>query len=236
MTKKLDGDTCCPLSLCGDDTLRFRVQATHIEPRSEAQLTVAVTLLIKASESHQTELENTVQSALQGLVPATWVFAAQRREGESMGFERVRLDAMIRVPVSEVHNLKQRAHNASREGMELGTPDVSYRLPEGRINAIQSDLRLKVIAEVTAQQKVLANATGRPWRVGVIDFGTRKHEAEEGETRFSKGGYRSSAEEPFEGGGMAGAERFVLMADVTLKSHHGSGGHATCAISVTGDA
>lgn len=201
-----------------DDLLRFKVQATKVEPRADAQLSVTVTVLIKASDTDQTALEATVQDTLQVLVPTNWVFSSFRREGESMGFERGSLEALARVPVSEVHNLKQRARNASREGLEVGTPTVSYRLPEGRINAIQSELRLKVIDEVKSQQHVLTQATGRFWRIGAIDFGTRKSDTDEGETRFSKGGYRSSAEEPFEGGGMAGAERFTLLAEVTLKS------------------
>lgn len=99
----------------------------------------------------------------------------------------------------------------------MGTPTVSYRLAEGRINAIQSELRLKVIDEVKSQQHVLTQATGRFWRIGAIDFGTRKSDTDEGETRFAKGGYRPSAEEPFEGGGMAGAERFTLLAEVNSR-------------------
>lgn len=201
-----------------EDSLRFRVQATKVEPRADAQLSVTVTVLIKANETDQAALEAKVQDTLQALVPTNWVFSSFRREGESMGFERGSLEALARVPITEVHNLKQRARNASCEGLEVGTPTVSYRLPEDRINAIQSKLRLKVIEEVKKQQDVLTFATKRYWRIGSIDFGTRKSETDEGETRFSKGGYRTSAEEPFEGGGMAGAERFTLLAEVILRS------------------
>lgn len=72
-----------------------------MEPRADAQHSVTVTVLIKASDTDQTALEATVQDTLQVLVPTNWVFSSFRREGESMGFERGSLEALARVPVSE---------------------------------------------------------------------------------------------------------------------------------------
>ena len=217
LTSQTAGATFAPCTPT-DDTLRFKVQATTVEPRSDVQLVVPITLMVRATDTDQAALESTVNEALQRLVATDWVFSSLRREGESLGFERVNLEALARVPVKEVHNLKQRARQASRDGMELGTPSVNYRMPESRINAIQAELRLKILQEVKLQQAVLAHATGRDWRIGAIDFGTRKGESDDGEVRFSKGGYRANAEEPFEGGGMAGADRFSLLAEVTLRS------------------
>lgn len=201
-----------------DDVLRFRVQATTIEPRSDAHLQVSVAMLVKSTETDQDSVESSVAAALKDFVDTTWVFLSLRREADTAGFERVNLDAVARVPTSELHNLRHRVRQASRDGIDLGTPTVSYRLPEERINVLQSGLRLKVIEEIKRQQAILEQATGRSWRIGGVDFGIKKLDSEDGEHRISKGGYRAAASEMFEGGGMAGAERFTLVAEVTLKS------------------
>lgn len=52
------------LRVPADNTLGLKVQATKVEPRADAQLSVTVTVLIKASDTDQTVLETTERRRL----------------------------------------------------------------------------------------------------------------------------------------------------------------------------
>lgn len=52
------------------------------------------------------------------------------------GYERVQLQAVTRVSAAENHNLDERANAASREGLKLSEPVVSYGLSSDKIGEV----------------------------------------------------------------------------------------------------
>ena len=52
------------------------------------------------------------------------------------GYERVQLQAVTRVSAAENHNLDERANAASREGLKLSEPVVSYELSSDKIGEV----------------------------------------------------------------------------------------------------
>jgi hypothetical protein len=208
----------CDGSTVGVDTIVFKIHASRTEVQDTAQVRVPITALIQVSQSDTSSLDGSIREALQSFMTADWVFSAIRREGESVGYERVKLMATARVPHSEVYNLKERARVASREGLEIGQPEVSYKLPAHKVTSTHQALRMSILADVMGQLPDFAQVTGRPWHIAHVQFGVREQNAEES-LRYSKGGYRSSSEEDVDSeSGLTGGERFSLLAEVTLRS------------------
>lgn len=201
-----------------DDTLNFRLHTVRIEVQDTAQIRVPVTALVQGDTKDPAVLDANIRQALQRLMAADWVFSAIRREGEAVGYERVSLTATARVTLGEIYNLKERARQASNEGLELGNPDVNYKLPTSRVTQANEAMRLKLLQDVVEKLPTFETATGRVWRIGRIEFGVRDAVDEE-QPRFSKGGYRAASEESLDlEEGLTGGERFSLLADVTLCS------------------
>jgi hypothetical protein len=120
---------------------------------------------------------------------------------------------------AEIYNLKERARRAGREGLELGNPEVDYKLPPHKVSEANNAMRLQILADVMQQIPLLGKATGRTWRIGHIQFGQRKDDGDDNSSRFSKGGYRSASTEDVDADvGLTGGERFSLLAEVTLRS------------------
>jgi hypothetical protein len=200
-----------------DDTLNFKLHTVRLEVQDTAQIRVPVTALVQGSTKDPAVLDAKIRQSLQCLLAADWVFSAIRREGEAVGYERVSLTATARVALGEIYNLKERARQASNEGLELGNPDVNYKLPTSRVTQANEAMRLKLLQDVVEKLPTFETATGRAWRIGRIEFGVR--DAVEEEPRFSKGGYRAASEESLDlEEGLTGGERFSLLADVTLCS------------------
>ncbi len=201
-----------------DDVFRFKVQVSRTETQDSVQLRVPVTALIQALQPDPSVLDASIREALQSFIATEWVFSAIKREGDAVGFERLSLTATARVPNSEIYNLRERARVVGREGLEVGTPVVNYKLPEVRVNAANTALRLQVIEQVKAEIPMLNKASGRDWRIGQIEFGVRSDSDEEDSSRYRKGGYRSASEEAIDAdAGLAGGEKFSLLAEITLK-------------------
>jgi hypothetical protein len=180
---------------------------------------VPVTALVQAAHHDQSTLDASIRESLQSFIRADWTFSSIRREGEAVGYERIRLTASARVSHAEIYNLKERARRAGREGLEIGEADVNYKLPSAKVNEANLALRLQILQDVEAQLPAIAQATGRQWRIGHIQFGARKDDADDNSTRFSKGGYRAASEEDVDlDSGLTGGESFSLLAEVTLRS------------------
>lgn len=206
-----------PTSL--DDTVNFKLHATRTKVQETVQINVPVTLLVQPAQNDPKVLDAHIRDALQRFIRAEWVFSTIRREGETLGYERLRLSATARVSPVEIYNLKERARNAGQEGLELGEPTVNYKLPSAKVSEVNSALRLQLLEDLMQQIPVLNKVTGREWRIGSIQYGLHRSDFGAGTTRYSKGGYREESEEDVGAEvGLTGGERFSILAEVTLRS------------------
>lgn len=205
------------------DTLRYRIQVQRTLPQDDIRLTVPVTALVHSRDNESSALQQTILTALNGFVPAEWTFSRFERDGDTVGYERIRLFASARVKPVENYNLAERARRASREGLTLGPPRVDYALSPERIDEVVTALRLDVLRRVAADITQFDKQTGRSWRIGDIAFGVGDP-AEYGSARTGKGAYRDP-DNPMFGledlepqSGLTGSERIKLVAMVTLRS------------------
>lgn len=133
------------------------------------------------------------------------------------------LNAGARVPASENYDLANRARLASRDGLALARPVVSYALSRARVDAIVGELMAEVLAKVGAQSLSFSETTGRAWRIGDVEFGVTDISSDS--SRSGKGAYRveevgellASLDDGPDGAVMAGSERVWIVAEVTLK-------------------
>ena len=204
--------------ITGYDTLVFKLHTSRTEVQETAQVRVPITVLVQVSNRDQAALDGSIRQALQTFMPAEWVFSAIMREGESVGYERVKLTATARVKHDEIYNLKERARAASHEGLEIGQASVSYKLPERKVTAANQAMRLSILTDALTQLPDFEKATGRAWQIAHIEFGVSNVD-EDHPARYGKGGYRHSADEDVDGeSGLTGGEKFSLIAEVTLRS------------------
>ena len=154
------------------DTLRFRLQSSRAVPQGDLRVIVPITALVKTAERDLGGLESRIHEALAEFMKAGWAFSRLEREGEAVGFERVRLRASARVPVAENWNLAERARKASREGLALGAPEISYAISTEKVNAVIEELRLELLRESQVNAQRMSEASSRLWRIGDIEFGT----------------------------------------------------------------
>lgn len=200
------------------DTLRFRVQVEKSLPQETVRIGVRVLAIVRGSDRDSAALESRVREALGQFIPASWALSRIERSAEAAGYERVQLQAVTRVAAAENHNLEERANAASREGLKLDSPFVSYSLSSDKIGEVVDELRLAALARVQTQVEAINRQTGRAWRIGDVLFGTGDFRA------TSKGAFRDDNigqlidnlddDTPV----LQAAERVVLLAAVTLKS------------------
>jgi hypothetical protein len=205
------------------DTLRFRLQAARSLPQEDIRLVVNVTALVKASDHDQNALEKRIREALASLVKTDRTFTRIERQADAAGYERVVLRAGARVSAAENWNFPERARAASREGIAVGTPEVSYALSTDKVDGAVEALRLDLLGTATAQAAKLSEVSKRQWRVGDIEFGAAGI-VRENMRRTGKGAY-SDEDASLEllalidtPTGVTGGERISLVADVTLKA------------------
>lgn len=207
------------------DTLRFRLQASRSVSQGDVRLTVPVTALVQAADRDQRLIEKRIHEALAEFVKAPWTFSRIIRQGEAMGFERVTLRASARVPAAENWDLAERARKASREGLALAPPEISYALSPDKVGEVVDALRLGLLREATEQARKMSEATTRRWRVGDIEFGTPGLQTD-GSHRSGKGAYRDLEEigellADVEPQALLSGERITMIAAVTLKADTG---------------
>lgn len=205
------------------DTLRYRVQVRKALPQDEVRITVNVRALVQTRDTDQPALEGRIRKALNAFLPADWMLSRIERGGDAVGYERVELTATARVKASENYNLAERARRASSEGLSLGAPDADYALSAEKVDRIVEELRYEIVRQVQGHIAQFSKETSRTWRLGDISYGAEQH-ASLSSRRTGKGAYRDT-EDPlalldadYEAGGLSGAERVTLYAEVTLKS------------------
>jgi hypothetical protein len=205
------------------DTLRYKVFSHRRVSQDEVRVAVQVIALVPASDRDQKALEARIREALQAFVSGDWILARIERSSDATGYERVSVSAGARVAASENYDLAERARRASRDGLALTKPEVSYALSRSRVNEIVSELMAEVLVKVGRDAATFNKVTGRAWRIGDVEFGVADMPGDSG--RSSKGAYRAedigdllSSLEEQEGHDMAGSERIWIVAAVTLKS------------------
>ncbi len=205
------------------DTLRFRLQAARALPQEDIRLVVNVTALVASADHDQGALEKRIRDTLARVVKTDWTFTRIERQPDAAGYERVTLRAGARVPASENWNLPERARTASRDGIAVNPPEVSYALSTARVDGAVEALRLDLLARATEQAEKMSAASGRRWRVGDVEFGTAGI-VHENLRRTGKGAYSDDdaslellalIDTPT---GVTGGERISLVANVTLKA------------------
>lgn len=204
------------------DTLRYRVMAHKTLAREDVRINVTVIALERAAGRDPAGLEASIRAALAAFIPGEWRFSRIERKGEA-GYERVGMQASARVKAAENYDLVERARLASREGLTISFPSADYALSRERIDAVFDELRLEILARVAVQAEATSRATGRPWRLGDIAFGTEAGVL--GRAATAKGAYRDDGEALFADIDdvdpervLAGSERITLVASVVLKS------------------
>ena len=198
------------------DTLRFRLAASQILPRTHVRVTVQVHTLISSGDQDHDALVGRVRAALARFIDATWTVSGVNRKADDTGFERVELVASAAVPVRDNYNLIERARRASVEGLAITEPMVDSRLP-GKVIA-EATMALQEHVLEMAQERIARfdKATGRNWRIGDIQFGVDS----EGYDVSPKLARRETA--LLEGASddlLTTSERLLLVAQVTLKSN-----------------
>ena len=209
---------------CPDvDTLRYRAHAQMILAQEDIRVLVSITALVSDREAGQADIHQRIHAALKEFVAADWILSRIQREGETAGYERIQLQASARVSPDENHRLEERARRASREGLTLASPQVDYALPARRINEAVQKLREQILRDVQHQTERFREVTGRHWRLGDVEFGVETGSWSE-ERRSGKGSYRSDEakflsrdNDEDEAAILTGAERIMLIANVTLK-------------------
>ena len=214
------------------DTLRFRIQAQKTIAQEDVRVDVVVHALVRTGDRDRGALERRIREALAAFVPTDWTLARIERAADAAGYERVRLTASARVPVAENFALTERAREASREGLTLAEPKVSYAVSSGRLGEVLAELRLQAMRDAQEQAVRFSEISGRAWRIGDIAFGVEDVGSYRRPT--GKGAYRDfdglamyaqpsdDDADDEEHDGMAGAERIYLIATVTLKADAGS--------------
>ena len=196
------------------DTMSFRLLVERSVLQEDIKVSLPVTVLLSQGEDDATRLSASVREALNRFIGADWALANIQRGFEATGFERLTLTAHARVPVDENRNLHDRAVAASRPGLMLSSPTVSYALPTKKISAILEDLRLEALADVGRQLPILSQTIGRDWRIGHVQFG----DDPQSDYRLTPKGARRGTGFDDDGEGLAGSERISLAVDVTLKA------------------
>lgn len=207
------------------DTLRFRVHSHVTVPQHDLRINVAVTALVKSHDAETEQIHQRIRETLNSFIEAQWVLSRIRREADATDYERLQLHATARVPVTENYNIEERARNAGGEGLTLSSPAVDYSLPADRVSQVTQQLREQVLLDVLQQVEACRRITSRDWRLGDIEFGVESRSNLAHARTSEKGAYRDELSDQIfiddEGAGLTGAERIVLLANVTLKAPPG---------------
>lgn len=202
-----------------DDSLRYRVIAQRTLAQDTVCVSVNVALLVSAVQTDQAELQRQIRDVLNRFIPGVeWVFATLHREANpTVGFEQINVKASARIPSAQNFNLKDRARQASREGLTLGGAIVDYSLPVSLVNRVVHELRGEIIGSVLCEISDFEQQTGRKWRIGDVEFGISGRIDE----YTAKGAQRNTGYEDLldpDGEGLSGSERISLVAEVCLRA------------------
>lgn len=196
------------------DTISFRLLMERNVVQEDIKVSVPVTALLPQGDGDAARLSASVREALNRFIAADWSLANIQRGFEATGFERLTATAHARVAVDENYNLHDRAVAASRPGLMLSSPTVSYALPAKKISAVLEELRLEALADVGRQLSTLSKSTGRNWRLGHVQFG----DDPQTDYRLTSKGARRGTGFDDDGEALAGSERITLAVDVILKA------------------
>ena len=151
--------------------MSFRLLVERSVPQEDIKVSVPVTVLLSKGDDDAARLAVSLRDALSRFIKADWTLANIQRGVEATGFERLTLTAHARVGVDENRNLHDRVLAASRPGLMMSSPTVSYALQAKKVGSILEGLRLEALGEISRQLPDICAATGRNWRIGHVQFG-----------------------------------------------------------------
>ena len=208
------------LTLPQDDTLRYKVYVSKAIPRGDVTITANLNLLVSSRENAPEQINPRLMGALNDFIPGAWEFVGSNRSSFTPGFEKIAVEAIVKVSAEQNRNLQERARKAAREGLEFGEINVKRTLPQDQVNQIVKELWFEAVDRVEAHIDEFNKRSNRQWRIGDIVFGVPGSAQQQGQ-RLGKGAYREDVEDVLGNlveSGLAGAEKISLTADVTLKS------------------
>ena len=141
------------------DTVEFAVRADETVINNTVKLVATVVAMV-AGDITEEALRSDVKSTMKKLVDADWQFANMQRNADDSGFERVTLNASVRVPETENYNLDNRAKEASRRGLSITQVDVDTSVPQTMLDEAESKLRITLIQKVRAETDKLEAVIG----------------------------------------------------------------------------
>lgn len=197
------------------DTMSFRLVFDRTVTPEDVKVSVHVTVLVDKDDDNNSRLGESVREAMGRFLQADWTLSNLKRDVDATGFERMTLIAHTRVPIHENHHLHERAQIASRPGLMLSHPTVSYALATRKVRQIVEVLRDDALVDIGRQVLSVSEITGRAWRIGHLEFGEDPRD----DYRLStKGARRDQAEDDHSDYQLTGAERVTLSVNVTLKA------------------
>lgn len=208
-----------------------------VEQKAVLHDTVRIAVTVNAQRdvtTNEADMRTAIKATLQRFIQTDWRFiGVQRSRGQSR-FEIVTVSAIARVPESENVQLIERANAAATTEIQLTGPVASYSLPFDKVQEINRDLRVALVAQARAEcERLNKGNTGSQYRVGEIIFADtpvasgRAQNMRAGQTyaNASASAYMASSSGPGEGDeGDEGApdlgvtERFWVAAQVTMRA------------------
>lgn len=150
-----------------DPTLSYSDEVSEEVPHVDAEVTVQVTVLVPITFTRQ-QVAARVNDALHRFHAGTWHVAPVQQRADA-GFERATFVAIARIPLDDLHNLAERAKEASTEGLTLGEPRVRFAIHGAVHAATMRALAVQAYRAAELQTKALQAATGKPWSVLVVE-------------------------------------------------------------------
>jgi len=153
------------------DTIDFTLRAEHTIVNKTVKLIATVVALV-AGDTTEEALRADIKATMKKLIEADWQFSNMTRSADASGWERVTLNASVRVPESENYNLDNRAKEASRKGLTITDVRVDTSVPYSMIEEAESDLRLVLIEKVHAERAKLERSldAGSSYRIHSLSF------------------------------------------------------------------
>lgn len=149
---------------------------------------------------------------------AVWRIVDFGRRGDEAGFERWHVTAEARVPETQVAGLPNKAKQASKPGRALSIAEVDYTPTLAERERTVAQLRAALYARVAAEIKALAAVfPDRHFRIGSIHMAPGFHPGPRPQMLMRSDAMAQAAPMP-KGGGLAGAEKALLQATVTLSA------------------
>lgn len=152
------------------DTIDFTTTADITIVNDTVRMQAAISAIITDGNTEES-LRADIRAAIKSFINTDeWQFSNTARALDPSGFERLSTVVTARVSETENYNLDERCKKASRKGLTISTPSVDTSIPQAKLDKAEQDLRMMIIKNVSAECNTISEATGRPYRVGRLNF------------------------------------------------------------------